>query len=56
MLSFFGMLGKVISFSYFHLNEATLSYLRALLVKNQRVSSHFDTLQHASLHASRSPE
>ena len=52
MLRVFGLLGKVISFSYSHLNGATLRYLTALFVKTERVSSLLDTLQHASLHAS----
>jgi glycosyltransferase involved in cell wall biosynthesis len=33
MLRFFGTLGKVISFSYFHLNEARLRYLTPLFAK-----------------------
>src|SRR6266436_2570343 len=49
MLRFFGMLGKVISFSYFHLNEATLRYLAALLVK-MRESPVTSTLYNTPLY------
>src|ERR1700730_18052450 len=49
MLRFFGMLGKVISFSYFHLNEATLRYLTALLVK-MRESPVTSTLYNTPLY------